>query len=200
MQKMTKGLDVLQLIQDVDWVVGSFIANPSGELLAYLMPPEFGEEALRRTSSRVACIVRSAELCGVEVDQCELSLSRYQLVMSRSEAGMVCVLVEAPVSRRALSMATRIALAELPRLVASLEEDDEVQPPSRAPGGRLIPGSRAPQLANAPVSGSWAPQPTSRSSSASRAAQPTSISGGDLPRRALPLERFGPVAPVTPPE
>jgi hypothetical protein len=120
---MTQGLDVLQLIQDVDWVVGSFIANPSGELLVYLMPPEFGEDALRRTASRVASIVRSAELCGVAVDQCDFSLSRYQLVMSRSAVGMVCVLVEAPVSRPALSMATRIALAELPRLVAQLEFD-----------------------------------------------------------------------------
>src|SRR5687767_708486 len=101
---MNQGFDVLQLIQDVDWVVGSFVADTSGELLVYLMPPEFGEEALRRTASRLASLVRSAELCGVEVDQCDLSLSRYQLVMNRNAAGMVCAVVEAPVSRRALSM------------------------------------------------------------------------------------------------
>jgi hypothetical protein len=118
---MTRGLDVLQLIQDVDWVVGSFIADPDGELLVYLMPPEFGEEELRRTATRLASIVRSAELCGVDVEQCDFSFSRYQLVVYRSEAGLVGVLVEAPVSRRALSMAARIALAELPKLMASLE-------------------------------------------------------------------------------
>lgn len=118
---MTKGLDVLQLIQDVDWVVGSFIADPSGELLIYLMPPEFGEEQLRRTASRLASIVRSAELCGVDVEQCDFGFSRYQLMVYRGEAGMVGVVVEAPVSRRALSMAARIALAELPRLIDSLE-------------------------------------------------------------------------------
>jgi hypothetical protein len=118
---MTRGLDVLQLIQDVDWVVGSFIADPDGELLVYLMPPEFGEEELRRTATRLASIVRSAELCGVDVEQCDFSFSRYKLVVYRSEAGIVGVLVEAPVSRRALSMAARIALAELPKLMASLE-------------------------------------------------------------------------------
>jgi hypothetical protein len=118
---MTRGLDVLQLIQDVDWVVGSFIADPDGELLVYLMPPDFGEEELRRTATRLASIVRSAELCGVDVEQCDFSFSRYQLVVYRSEAGLVGVLVEAPVSRRALSMAARIALAELPKLMASLE-------------------------------------------------------------------------------
>jgi hypothetical protein len=162
---MTKGLDVLQLIQDVDWVVGSFIASPSGELLVYMMPPEFSEEALRRTASRLASIVRSAELCGVAVDQCDLSLSRYQLVTSRGPAGMVCVLVEAPVSRRALSMATRIALAELPRLIERLESD--------------IPAS--------------VPQ-------ASVASEPPLHHAGDVPRLALPPERFGPVASITPPE
>jgi hypothetical protein len=164
---MTKGLDVLQLIQDVDWVVGSFIANPRGELLAYQMPAEFGEEALRRTAGRLASIVRSAELCGVAVDQCDFSLSRYQLVMSRGAAGMVCVLVEAPVSRRALSMATRIALAELPELVERLDSEEPAVP-----------------ARDARASGQQAALPT----------------GTDVPRLALPPERFGPVASVTPPE
>lgn len=160
---MTKGLDVLRLIQDVDWVVGSFIADPNGELLVYSMPPEFGEEVLRRTSARMASIVRSAELCGVEADQCDFSFSRYQLVMSRSPAGMVGVLAEAPVSRRALSMATRIALAELPRLVAALETDPMSELPANGPAMPLPPSA-------------------------------------DQPRLALPLERFGPVASVSPPE
>lgn len=135
---MTKGLDVLQLIQDVDWVVGSFIADPDGELLVYLMPPEFGEEELRRTAARLASIVRSAELCGVDVEQCDFSFSRYQLVVYRSEAGIVGVLVEAPVSRRALSMAARIALAELPKLVVSLEAS------ARAMTAREMSASQSP--------------------------------------------------------
>lgn len=165
---MTKGLDVLQLIQDVDWVVGSFIADPDGELLVYLMPPEFGEEELRRTATRLASIVRSAELCGVDVEQCDFSFSRYQLVVYRSEAGIVGVLVEAPVSRRALSMAARIALAELPKLVASLE------------GSSLGGASREMAASLSP------PREASRSS--------------DAPRSSLPLDRFGPIASITPPE
>lgn len=160
---MTKGLDVLQLIQDVDWVVGSFIADPDGDLLVYLMPPEFGEEELRRTATRLASIVRSAELCGVDVEQCDFSFSRYQLVVYRSEAGIVGVLVEAPVSRRALSMAARIALAELPKLVASLEA-------------------------------------SARQTSASRSPAREAGRGADASRAGLPLDRFGPIASITPPE
>ena len=129
---MKTRLDVLQLVQDVDWVVGSFIANARGELLVYQMPPEFGEDELARTATRLTSIVRSAELCGVAVEQCDFSFSRYQLLVSRCAAGMLCVLVEAPVSRPALSMATRIALAELPSLVESLEPGGaSAQGPSR---------------------------------------------------------------------
>jgi hypothetical protein len=119
---MTKGLDVLRLIQDVDWVVGSFIADPNGELLVYSMPAEFAEDVLQRTSSRIASIVRSAEHCGVDVDQCDFSFTRYQLVVSRSTAGMVCVMVEAPVSRRALSAAIGHHLPRQPRAQQHLAE------------------------------------------------------------------------------
>ncbi|HTV19765.1 MAG TPA: hypothetical protein VMG12_13865 [Polyangiaceae bacterium] len=142
---MTKGLDVLQLIQDVDWVVGSFVADPNGELLIYLMPPEFGEDELRRTATRLASIVRSAEMCGVDVEQCEFSFSRYQLMVFRSEAGVVGVLVEAPVSRRALSMAARIALAELPRLVASLEEASRSATSAESSRAVAVGGGEAPR-------------------------------------------------------
>jgi hypothetical protein len=135
---VNKRLDVLHLIQDVDWVVGSFIATPGGELLIYLMPAEFGEDELARTASRLASIVKSAELCGLAVDQCDFSFSRYQLVVSTCAAGMLGVVVEAPVSRPALSMATRIALAELPALVASLDAEPDSAPRGLPDGTRAV--------------------------------------------------------------
>lgn len=137
---MKANVDVLQLVQDVDWVVGSFIASPSGELLVYAMPPELGEEELARTASRLASIVRCAELCGLGVEQCDFNFSRYQLVVSRCAAGMLAVLVEAPVSRRALSMATRLVLEELPALVAALSDGGmPASAASRQPPARALP-------------------------------------------------------------
>lgn len=139
---MKANLDVLQLVQDVDWVVGSFIASPSGELLVYSMPAEFGEEELARTASRLASIVRCAELCGLGVEHCDFSFSRYQLVVSRCAAGMLAVLVEAPVSRRALSMATRLVLEELPALAAALTDEDTLagaRHPSTERGASALP-------------------------------------------------------------
>jgi hypothetical protein len=139
---VTANLHVLQLVQDVDWVVGSFIASPSGELLLYSMPAEFGEEALARTASRLASIVRCAELCGLGVEHCDFSFSRYQLVVSRCSAGMLAVVVEAPVSRRALSMATRLVLEELPALAAALGAGGS------SPVARQLPAERAEPVAS----------------------------------------------------
>ena len=116
-----RGEDILNVLLDVEWVVGSFVADSAGQLLVYQMPPEFGEAELKRTTVRLASILRCAELCELGVEQCALSLSRYQLLMSRFRNGFLCVMVEAPVNRRALEMATRIAVESLPALVDSLD-------------------------------------------------------------------------------
>ena len=116
-----RGEDILSVLQDVEWVVGSFVANSAGELLLYQMPPEFGEEELKRTTVRLASIVRCAQLCDLGVEQCDFSLNRYQLSMTQFRGGFLCVMLEAPVNKRALEMATRIAIESLPQLVEALE-------------------------------------------------------------------------------
>jgi hypothetical protein len=132
-----RGEDILNVLLDVEWVVGSFVADAGGRLLLHQMPPEFGEAELERTTVRLASIVRCAELCELGVEQCAFSLNRYQLSMTRFRGGFLCVMVEAPVNRRALEMATRIAVESLPQLLDSLLESgsgppDEVPLPRKA--------------------------------------------------------------------
>jgi hypothetical protein len=118
----------LQRIQDVEGVVGSFVSNAGGELLARHSPPEFTDTALRRTALRVARIVRCAELCELDVRRCDLRFDRYQLLIWRFAGGVLGVLAVALVSKRALGMAARLAIRELQPLLASaeLDGDDEV--------------------------------------------------------------------------
>lgn len=118
-----RGEAVLRAIQDVEWVVGSFVGDADGQLLLYQMPDEFSEEQLIRTTARLANIVQCAEFCELQVEQCNLSLSRYQLVLRRFSGGVLCVMVDAPVSKRALNMAIRIALEHLPDVVEDLREE-----------------------------------------------------------------------------
>ena len=104
---------VLQLIQDVEGVVGSFVANTAGHLVAQQVSPQLPRAAMRRTALRVARIIHSAELCDLDVERCDLRFDGYQLFVWRFEGGMLGVLSEAPFQRRALAMAARLALREL---------------------------------------------------------------------------------------
>lgn len=104
---------VLQLIQDVEGVVGSFVANTAGHLVVQQVPPQLPKAAMRRTALRVARIIHSAELCDLDVERCDFRFDGYQLFIWRFETGMLGVLSEAPFQRRALTMAARLALREL---------------------------------------------------------------------------------------
>jgi hypothetical protein len=104
---------VLQLIQDVEGVVGTFVANAAGHLVVQQVPPHLPKAALRRTALRVARIIHSAELCEMDVERCDFRFDGYQLLIWRFESGMLGVLSEAPFQRRALGMAARLALREL---------------------------------------------------------------------------------------
>jgi len=119
---------VLRMLQDVEGVVGSFVSDRAGELLARLSPPELSEAALRRTAARIGRIVRCAELCELDVERCDLRLGRNQLLVFCFDGGVLGVLVQQPVSKRALGMAARLAMRELGTLPPSteLEPEDEV--------------------------------------------------------------------------
>lgn len=104
---------VLQLIQDVDGVVGSFVANTAGHLVAQHAPPQLSKPAMRRTALRLARIIHSAELCDLDVERCDLRFDGYRLFVWRFESGMLGVLSQPPFRRRALAMAARLALQEL---------------------------------------------------------------------------------------
>jgi hypothetical protein len=132
---------MLQLLQDVEGVVGSFVSNRAGELRARLSPPEFSEAALKRTASRVSRIVRCAELCELDVERCELRLGKNQLLIFCFEGGMLGVLVQPPVSKRALGMAARLAIRELAPLPSDAElEPDEDEVTSQYPSARRSSG------------------------------------------------------------
>lgn len=176
-----RGEDILNVLLDVEWVVGSFVADAAGQLLVYQMPPEFGETELKRTTVRLASILRCAELCELGVEQCALSLNRYQLLMSRFRNGFLCVMVEAPVNRRALEMATRIALECLPALVDSLAAGppgSEQTQAERALAQSLEPSTELPSSEPEPV-----PDPeraTERPPSDSAGSDATALADDDL--------------------
>lgn len=118
---------VLRMLQDVEGVVGSFVADREGVLRAHLSPPELTEAALRRTAVRIVRIVGCAESCKLEVEHCDLHLGRNRLLIYCFDGGVLGVLVQPPVSKRALGMAAQLVIRELGQLpaIAELEADDD---------------------------------------------------------------------------
>jgi predicted regulator of Ras-like GTPase activity (Roadblock/LC7/MglB family) len=117
----------LDALHDVDRVVGSFVASAEGDLLLCSMPSTFDQHRLMRMASRVATIVRSAELAELQVDRCDFRLGRHQLEVSRFDGGWLCVMAEAPVNRRALRMAIRVTLEALPDAIVPLTSGETRQ-------------------------------------------------------------------------
>ncbi len=120
---------VLARLADMSGVVGSFVSDADGELLLAAMPGEFREPELRRTTSRLASMVRCATLCGLDVEACDLNVGPCRLLVARFPGGTLCVLVDPAATRRAIRMAMQLAMSELPALIASgrlgLETNDE---------------------------------------------------------------------------
>lgn len=122
---------VLARLADMAGVVGSFVSDADGELILAAMPAEFREPELRRTASRLASMVRCATLCGLDVEACDLNVGPCRLLVARFQGGTLCVLVDPAASRRAVRMAMRLAMTELPALIASgqlgpdMSDDDE---------------------------------------------------------------------------
>jgi hypothetical protein len=122
---------VLGRVADVTGVVGSFVSDAEGELLLAAMPAEFREPELRRTSSRLASMVRCATLCGVDVEACDLNVGPCRLLVARFRSGTLCVLADPTASRRAVRMAMQLAVSELPSVIAAgeraidLSDEDE---------------------------------------------------------------------------
>ena len=108
---------------DVAGVVGSFVSNAEGEFVFAAMPAEFGEPELRRTTSRLASIIRCATLSGLVVERCDLKVGSRRLLVSQFRGGTLCVLAEPGASRRSVRMAMRLATIELSTWVDSMAPD-----------------------------------------------------------------------------
>lgn len=111
---------LLQRIGDVAGVIGSLVSDEQGELIDALMPAELSPAELRRTASRLASIVRCAELCEMPVEQCELCHGHHRLLVKRFTGGLLAVVLERSASsQRALQMALTVALEALPGALAA---------------------------------------------------------------------------------
>jgi hypothetical protein len=105
-----KGAPVLQVIQDIGGVVGSFATDATGDVLLQLLPPKLSQAALQRAAARVASVARCAAICELDVQRCDFRFDRHQLFVWHFREGVLGVLADASVSQRALEMAVQLTI------------------------------------------------------------------------------------------
>lgn len=106
-------------------VVGWFVGDDRGELVASSMPSSWSSAVLRRSLSRVIQILTCARSCGVDASDSELLLGTQRLWTARFPGGILCVLSAAAADRRAVRAAMQRLALELPRQLESLDPDGE---------------------------------------------------------------------------
>jgi hypothetical protein len=113
---------MLQVLQDIDGVTGSFVTGPGGDLLLLSMPERFDRQELTLAASRVVRIFECAKAGGNQAEDCLLDFGEGKLLVRKFIRGYLCVLAAASVDQNKLRRTTRLVARSLPREFGTADE------------------------------------------------------------------------------
>lgn len=108
---------ILESLEDVAGVAGSFAIDDDGELVAVAMPSYVQSEDLAVVAPRIQRLVEATAELQVESEWWILHYADYQLQVTPFAGGMLVVLTAPEVNTRALRMAAKILGRKLAKLV-----------------------------------------------------------------------------------
>src|SRR5688500_20380274 len=100
----------LNSLRDVEGVLGSFVVDAQGGVLARDMPTVVDDHALGGAARRVARLRAALETGGRKAEQCSLRFGGYLLLARPADAVTLCVLVSAQANMMALTMGTTLEI------------------------------------------------------------------------------------------
>lgn len=104
---------LLDILQDVGGVLGSFVVAPEGELLANSMPEGFVLSQLELTASRIGRILQCAAAHGVPPQDGVFDFGEGKLWVRQFLRGYLCVLCVPTVDMRSLRLTSRLVARSL---------------------------------------------------------------------------------------
>jgi hypothetical protein len=104
---------VLSALKDIPGVVGSFVLNPQGVLLAREMPAIFPDTIFPNLGRRLASVVEAIETQIANVQELLMKFEGYWLFVRRSAQGFLTILTSESVNFPALKMASNVALKQV---------------------------------------------------------------------------------------
>lgn len=113
---------MLQVLQDIDGVTGSFVTSTSGNLVLLSMPERFDQKELTLAASRVVRIFECAKAGGNSAEDCLLDFGEGKLLVRKFLRGYLCVLAAGSVDQKKLRRTTRLVARSLPM---DIDKDDD---------------------------------------------------------------------------
>jgi len=121
---------LLQILDDLEGVTGSFVVTHGGELLVHSMPARFGIDGLKLTGRRVARIIQCGSANGVQTEDALFDFGDGKLLVREFVQGYVCVLCQSSINMRSLRLTTRLVARSMPTELPVREPSHSVGVPS----------------------------------------------------------------------
>ena len=115
---MTEALmRTLKSLRDVDGIVGSFVVNPDGRLLARDLPSYFDSNVLEEVGPRIHRLYDAWQSAGDELDAATLVFAEHKMHLRELGKSVLAVVssvaVNAPALKMALGLVSRKLLSDL---------------------------------------------------------------------------------------
>ncbi len=105
---------LLNVLADIDGVVGSFVVAPGGQLLTYSMPAQFDLFDLQLSACRIARVLQCGGANGLRTEDGLFDFGDAKLLVREFVRGYLCVLCGASVNMRSLRMTARLVARSMP--------------------------------------------------------------------------------------
>lgn len=136
--------NALRSLRDIDGVLGSFLLDQHGQVLARDMPSIFDESALRAASQRLGQLRAAFEADGHGFDGCTARFGAHLVVLRAAAKRTLCVLCPVGTNMTTLHMGLNL----VSRRAQELPERASLLPPTPSYAGAPLP---TPSPASAPT-------------------------------------------------
>jgi hypothetical protein len=105
---------LLEVLEDIDGVMGSFVVAPGGQLLTHSMPVEIDLFDLQLSAVRIARILSCSSANGLRTEDGIFDFGDAKLLVREFVRGYLCVLCGASVNMRSLRLTARLVARSMP--------------------------------------------------------------------------------------
>jgi hypothetical protein len=131
---------LLSSLREIDGVLGSFVLDGEGQLLARDLPHAFDDDTLDRAGVHLSRLRAALESDGSGFESCVARFGPHLLLLRAARADTLCVLLPRGTNLAAAQMSSTLVARRLSPPAVTSGPESSVEPP--APAARLFRGRR----------------------------------------------------------